>query len=150
MIEQLAVSISKRDESGYGTMLRAAAATGVPDIIAEAGGRGLLTEPETQLLTEGVRHVDQHMGMLGGGMRESRAMTEVTSLMWLPSPAEGMWYPALTVGESLGDGQTVGHIRDLFGTPLAAIASPHGGIVFFVTSSPAMQGRGLVMAVGAP
>ena len=83
-------------------------------------------------------------------MPESRAIIEVTSFTWLTSPAEGMWYPTAAVGESVAVGQTIGHIRDLFGTPLADIASPHGGIVLFVTSSPAMQENGLVMAVGAP
>jgi predicted deacylase len=90
------------------------------------------------------------MGMLRGGMPESRAITEVTSFTWLTSPAEGMWYPTVTVGESVAEGQTVGHIRDLIGEPLAALTSSHGGIVLFVTSSPAMQEGGLVMAVGAP
>jgi predicted deacylase len=133
-----------------GTTVQAAAAAGVPGIIAEAGGRGVLTGPETQLLVEGVRRVLQHLGMLSGGVPESRAITEVTSFTWLTSPAEGMWYPTATVGESVAEGQTIGHIRDLFGTLLADIASPHGGIVLFVTSSPAMQENGLVMAVGAP
>ena len=55
----------------------------------------------------------------------------------------------MAAGDTVSDGQVIGRITDLFGVPLAEITTPHGGVVLFVTSSPAMPNDGLVMAVGA-
>ena len=38
----------------------------MPGIIAEAGGSGLLTEPETQMMVDGVTNVLRSLGMLEG------------------------------------------------------------------------------------
>ena len=132
-----------------GTTVQAAAAVGIPGIIAEAGGRGLLTEPETQLLVDGVGNVLRHLRMLDGDVPPA-APVEVGRFTWLTSPAEGMWYPAVAVGDEVAEGQTIGRVGDLFGEPLAEIAAPHAGHVLFVTSSPAMRLDGLVLAIGAP
>lgn len=132
-----------------GTTVQAAAAVGVPGIIAEAGGRGLLTEPDTRLLVDGVHRVLHHLGMVSGEQASPPPVTEVTAFTWLSAPAEGLWYPAVLAGDTVSDGQTIGEIRDLFGTHLADITTPHGGVVLFVTSSPAMRKDGLVMAIGA-
>lgn len=132
-----------------GTTTSAAAAAGVPGVLAEAGGRGLLTEPETQLLVDGVGRVLRHLGMVAGAAPEAKDVTEVTAFTWLRSPAEGLWYPTVAAGDEVTDGQVIGRIHDLFGEPLAEITTPHGGVVLFVTSSPAMPNDGLVMAIGA-
>ena len=144
--------VASRPQPGLGgTTTQAAAAAGVPGVLAEAGGRGLLTEPETQLLVDGTMRVLRHLGMLPGGIAGAApAVTEVTAFTWLRSPAEGLWYPSVAAGDEVADGQTIGTIRDLFGQPVADVPAPHGGVVLFVTSSPAMPNDGLVMAIGAP
>lgn len=145
--------VASRPQPGAGlggTTVQAAAAAGVPGVLAEAGGRGLLTEPETQLLVDGTMRVLRHLGMLSGEPLEPRAVTEVAAFTWLRSPAEGLWYPTVAAGDEVSEGQVIGNVRDLFGAPLADITTPHGGVVLFVTSSPAMPTDGLVMAVGAP
>ena len=145
--------VASRPQPGAGlggTTTQAAGAAGVPGVLAEAGGRGLLTEPETQLLFDGTMRVLRHLGMLPGGPPSPQDVTEVTAFTWLRSPAEGLWYPAVAAGDEVREGQTIGSIHDLFGEPLADIPAPHGGVVLFVTSSPAMPNDGLVMAIGAP
>ncbi len=132
-----------------GTTVQAAAGVKVPGIVAEAGGRGLLTEPETQLLVDGVANVLRHLGMLDGAASGGTAPVEVSRFTWLTAPAEGMWYPAVSVGDEVREGQTVGRIGSLFGEPLGEITAPHGGYVLFLTSSPAMRQDGLVLAIGA-
>lgn len=131
-----------------GTTAQAAAAAGIPGIIAEAGSSGLLTEPETRLLVDGVGNALRHLGLLDGSTPGSKPI-EIDRFTWLTSPAEGMWYPAVAVGETVGEGQTIGRVGDLFGDTLAEIVAPHPGDVLFVTSSPAMPAEGLVMAIGA-
>ncbi len=130
-----------------GTTAHAAAAAGIPGIIAEAGGCGLLTELETRMLVDGIANALRHLGMLPGPVKEHDRI-DITRFSWLNSPAEGMWYPMVEVGARVQAGQTIGRVANLFGDRLGEIAAPHDGTVLFITSSPAMKENGLCIAVG--
>jgi predicted deacylase len=130
-----------------GTTSHAAAAAGVPSIIAEAGSSGLLTEHDTQLLVDGVENALRSLGMLEGAP-VAHTPVEIEQFTWLRSPAEGMWYPSVKVGDHVREGDTIGRIGNLYGDTLADLASPHDGAVLFITSAPAMPIDGLLMAVG--
>jgi hypothetical protein len=73
---------------------------------------------------------------------------EIGAFTWLRSPAEGMWYPAVAIGERVRAGQNLGRIGDLYGDTLAEIEAPHDGVVLFITSAPAMPADGLIISVG--
>ncbi|MDQ3227019.1 MAG: succinylglutamate desuccinylase/aspartoacylase family protein, partial [Chloroflexota bacterium] len=130
-----------------GTTAHAAPAAGVPSIIAEAGSSGLLTEPETQTLVEGIANALRSLGMLDGEPRKFDTI-EIGQFSWLRSPAEGMWYPSVATGDHVLADQSVGRIGNLWGDTLAEISAPHDGVVLFITSAPAMPHDGLIMAIG--
>ena len=130
-----------------GTTAHAAAAAGVPSIIAEAGSSGLLTEPETQMMVDGIENALRSLGMLDGQAKSFHPV-EIGQFTWLRSPAEGMWYPSVEVGARVRDGQNIGRIGNLYGDTLAEITAPHDGTVLFITSAPAMPHDGLIIAVG--
>jgi uncharacterized protein len=139
---------SKPQPGGIGgTTAHAAAAAGVPSIIAEAGSSGLLTEPETQMMVDGIENALRSLNMLDGEVT-SHDPVEIGQFSWLRSPAEGMWYPSVAVGEQVREGQNIGRIGNLFGDTLAEISAPHDGVVLFITSAPAMPHDGLMIAVG--
>jgi predicted deacylase len=141
--------ITHRPQPGLaGMTIQAAAQAGIPSIIAEAGGCGLLTEPETQMLFDGVHNVLRHLGMLSGAQHEVPAPIQVQQFTWLYSPAEGMWYPSVKVGDSVASDQTIGAIFNIYGDEIAEIKAPHSGDVLFVTSSPAMKEEGILLAIG--
>ncbi len=131
-----------------GTTAHAAAAAGIPSIIAEAGSSGLLTEPETQMMVDGIGNALRSLGMLDGEVRPSEPV-EIDQFTWLRSPVEGMWYPSVEVGAQVREGQNIGRIGNLYGDTLAEISAPHGGAILFITSAPAMPQDGLMIAVGA-
>jgi uncharacterized protein len=130
-----------------GTTAHAAAATGIPSIIAEAGSSGLLTEPETQLMVDGIGNALRSLGMLDGEVRRNEPV-EIGEFTWLRSPVEGMWYPSVDVGARVLEGQNIGRIGNLYGDTLTEITAPHDGVVLFLTSAPAMPQDGLIIAVG--
>jgi uncharacterized protein len=139
---------SKPQPGGIGgTTAHAAAAAGVPSIIAEAGSSGLLTESETQVMVDGIENALRSLGMLDGEVT-AHDPVEIGQFTWLRSPAEGMWYPSVAVGEQVREGQNIGRIGNLFGDTLAEISAPHDGVVLFITSAPAMPRDGLMIAVG--
>ena len=130
-----------------GTTAHAAAAAGVPSIVAEAGSSGLLTEPETQTLVDGIENALRSLDMLAGEPQR-REPVEIGRFTWLRSPAEGMWYPSVAVGAQVRQDQRIGRIGNLYGDTLADITAPHDGVVLFITSAPAMPHDGLIIAVG--
>ena len=130
-----------------GTTAHAAAAAGIPSIIAEAGSSGLLTEPETRLMVDGIENALRSLGMLEGEAK-SFDPVEIEEFTWLRAPAEGMWYPSVEVGAQVREGQNIGRIGNLYGDTLAEIRAPHDGTVLFITSSPAMPLDGLIISVG--
>jgi predicted deacylase len=131
-----------------GTTAHAAAAAGIPSIIAEAGSSGLLTEPETQMMVDGIGNALRSLGMLDGEVRAFEPV-EIDQFTWLRSPVEGMWYPSVEVGAQVREGQNIGRIGSLYGDTLAEISAPHSGVILFITSAPAMPQDGLMIAVGA-
>jgi predicted deacylase len=131
-----------------GTTAHAAAAAGIPSIIAEAGSSGLLTEPETQMMVDGIGNALRLLGMLDGEVQPSEPV-EIDQFTWLRSPVEGMWYPSVEVGAQVREGQNIGRIGNLYGDTLAEITAPHAGVILFITSAPAMPHDGLIIAVGA-
>jgi predicted deacylase len=131
-----------------GTTAHAAAAAGVPSIIAEAGSSGLLTEPETQLMVDGIGNALRSLDMLDGATRAFEPV-EIDQFTWLRSPVEGMWYPSVEVGAQVREGQHIGRIGNLYGDTLVEIGAPHDGVILFITSAPAMPQDGLIIAVGA-
>src|SRR4051812_18345575 len=130
-----------------GTTVQAAAAVGIPGVIAEAGSSGLLTEPETQALVDGIGNTLRSLGMLEGEVR-SHEQFEFSRFTWMRSPAEGMWYPSVAGGEEVREGQNIGRVGNLYGDTLAEITAPHDGVIIFSTSAPAMPQDGLIIAVG--
>jgi predicted deacylase len=140
---------SKPQPGGLGGMtVQAAAAVGIPGIIAEAGSSGLLTEPETRMMVDGVENALRSLGMLEGEAREFSPV-EVDQFTWLRAPEEGMWYPSVGTGDHVREGQNVGRIGNIYGDTVAEISAPHDGAVLFITSAPAMPKDGLVMSIGA-
>lgn len=131
-----------------GMTIQAAAQAGIPSIIAEAGGCGLLTEPETQMLYDGIHNTLRHLGILSGAQHEVPAPIQVQQFTWLYSPAEGMWYPSVRVGDTVDANQTIGGIFNIYGDEIATITAPHAGDVLFLTSSPAMKNEGILLAIG--
>lgn len=131
----------------HGSTPHAGAGAGVPSVIIEAGSCGLLTEPETQLLVDGLGNALRHLGMLAGDA-VLEPTTELTRYTLANAPAEGMWYPAVAKGDTVAAGQVVGRIASLWGDHLGDVLAPHEGTVLYTTSSPAMRSGGLCVGIG--
>ncbi len=133
-----------------GTTSGAAAAAGIPAVIAEAGGCGLLEESAVQLHLRGLENALRHLGMVEGGPPPPRqGMREVERFVWLRCEHEGWWEPAARAGDEVAAGQAVGVVRDLYGDILEEIVAPEAGVLLFVTSSPAVSANGLLLGLGA-
>jgi len=133
-----------------GTTSSAAAAAGIPAVIAEAGGCGLLEESAVDLHLAGIENVLRHLGMLP---REPAlappGMRSVERFVWVRCREAGWWEPSVRVGDEVQPSQVVGVVRNLSGDAIEEIVAPEDGVLLFLTSSPAVTADGLLFGLGA-
>jgi uncharacterized protein len=141
----------ERKEGGLGGLTTSAAAeAGIPGVIAEAGGRGLLEEHAVAQLAGGVRNVLRRLEMLPGEPEPPPAgQRRVGSFVWLRAKQAGWWDSAVTAGDEVAAGGLLGRVRDLWGDVLEEVAAPQDGVILFVTTSPAVGDDGLLLGLGA-
>jgi predicted deacylase len=144
------ISLRAEDAPVSGTTTSAAAAAGIPAVIAEAGGRGVLEEEAVRLHLDGLANALRALRMLPGEPAPpQRDMHKVSRFVWLRSQAEGWWEPAVGVGDRVAAGEPLGTLRDLYGEALERTTAPEDGVVLFLTSSPAVAAEGVLLGLGA-
>lgn len=132
-----------------GTTTSAAAAAGVPAVIAEVGGCGLLEERAVQMHLDGLANALRHLGMLPGDVRPRReSMRSVGRFVWLRSADAGWWEPDVGAGDEFRAGSSLGTVRNLFGDLIERVRAVEDGVVLFVTTSPAVEADGLLLGLG--
>jgi uncharacterized protein len=141
------------DRAVGGTTSTAAAAIGVPAIIAEAGGCGLV---EPAAVAAHVRGLDRILALLGMAddpapdAGPTPAPTYLRRFLWLYSTSAGWWEPVVRVGEQVTEGQLLGTVSSLDGEQvLQTIPAPSAGVPMFMTSSPAVASDGLLLGLAA-
>ena len=133
-----------------GMTCSAAAHAGIPAVIAEAGGCGLLDPGAVEMLVEGTRNVLRSLEMLPGPVRPPRAdMRLVGAFDWLRCRNAGFWEAAVGAGDEVGDGQLLGRVTTLHGEVQEEIHAPRDGVVLFLTTSAAVSDDGLLLGLGA-
>jgi predicted deacylase len=132
-----------------GTTTGAAAAVGVPAVIAEVGGRGLLEESAVRTHVDGIGNALRHLKMLPGEVTPPRPdMRSVGRFVWLRSKEEGWWQPDVRAGDEVRADSSLGTMRNLFGDVIERIPAPEEGVVLFLTTSPAVASDGLLLGLG--
>jgi len=92
----------RRADGLAGMTTSAAAAAGIPAVIAEAGGRGQLEEGAVRMLADGVRNVLRQLEMLPGDPAPPHPrLRSVGSFLWLRAKDAGWWDAAVSSGDDL-------------------------------------------------
>ena len=144
--------VVREDPAGglAGMTCSAAAAAGIPAIIAEAGGRGQLEEEAVALLVQGVRNALRSLEMLPGPVeRPARRQRLVGAFDWLRCRRAGFWQAAVAAGDEVGEGQLLGRVTTLHGEVLEELHAPRDGVVLFLTTSASVSDDGLLLGLGA-
>lgn len=132
-----------------GTTSSAAAAAGVPAVIAEAGGCGLLEESAVSIHVAGLANALRHLEMLPGEPAPPNpGMRSVARFVWLRTRTEGWWEAAVRAGEEVSASGLLGVVRNLYGDVVEEIVAPEEGVVLFLTTSPAVAADGLLLGFG--
>jgi predicted deacylase len=133
-----------------GTTSTAAAGIGIPAIIAEAGGCGLVEPAAVAAHVRGLDRVLALLGMTGDPVPAAEAPVHLGRFLWLRAASEGFWEPAVRPGERVAEGQVLGTVSSLDGAQvLQSVTAPASGVPMFITSSPAVAADGLLLGLGA-
>jgi uncharacterized protein len=133
-----------------GTTSTAAAAVGIPAIIAEAGGCGLVEPAAVAAHVRGLDRVLALLGMTSDPVPDGEAPVHLGRFLWLRAAGEGWWEPAVRPGEQVAAGQVLGTVSSLDGAQvLQSVTAPAPGVPMFITSSPAVAADGLLLGLGA-
>jgi hypothetical protein len=134
-----------------GSTSAAAAAIGVPAIIAEAGGCGLVDDA-VEVHIRGLYRVLDLLGMSRGGAHweDDRQPVYLERFLWLYGEKAGWWEPAARTGQRVTEGDLLGTVSSLDGSRVQEeVHAPADGTVLFLTSSPAVADGGLLLGLGA-
>ena len=138
------------DRAVGGTTSTAAAGIGIPAIIAEAGGCGLVEPAAVAAHVRGLDRVLALLGMTSDPAPDGGAPHHLGRFLWLRAASEGWWEPAVRPGERVGAGQVLGTVSSLDGARLLqSVTAPAPGVPMFITSSPAVAADGLLLGLGA-
>ena len=131
-----------------GYMTAAAAARGIPAIVAEAGGEAQARPEDIEAHISGLHGVLAHLGLTAGTAPRQEPRTVEWSFVF--APQDGLFSWTIDVGHKIRTGQVLGSLRDLWGRHLQDLTSPvNGEILFFNTSRAAKRGD-LLFGLGAP
>ena len=133
-----------------GTTSTAAAEIGIPAIIAEAGGCGLVEPAAVAAHVRGLDRLLALLGMTSDPVPDGEAPVRLGRFLWLRAASEGWWEPAVRPGERVAAGQVLGTVSILDGAQvLQSVTAPAPGVPMFITSSPAVAANGLRLGLGA-
>ena len=132
-----------------GSTISAAAALGVPGILAESGGQGIWEPHHIQVLSDGLDHVMLHLGMVEGTTNKLNETIVMNQFEWMRSEHDGCYYPEVHVGDIVTAGQHIGRVADFEGKTLQSIQTPVSGTVLFVITTLAINHGDPLLAVSA-
>ena len=99
-----------------GTTTTAAAALGIPAVLAEVGGQGRWPDEDVALHAAGFRRLLRSAGLIDDAPAKPAHETELLPTeAWMRSTHAGYWHPAVAVGERVTQGSIVGEVQDAFG-----------------------------------
>ena len=133
-----------------GTTSTAAAEIGIPAIIAEAGGCGLVEPAAVAAHVRGLDRVLAVLGMTSDPAPDGETPVYLGRFLWLRAAREGWWEPVVRPGQRVAAGQALGTVSSLDGAQvLQSVTAPAPGVPMFITSSPAVAATGLLLGLGA-
>ena len=116
---------------------------GVPAIILERGGCGLLHEEEVRQNLADVKNILRGLDFLLDAPEVKFPHAMVQNGHYLNAPASGCWYPKKRPGDRIRAGELLGEIRDIYAERLRSVFAEADGVVLYQTAS-------LGIAAGTP
>jgi predicted deacylase len=130
-----------------GTTHSAAAAEGVPAVLAEIGGLGVWSDHDATRFSQGVRNVMTSLGMINDRVVRTCTQRQLAGWVWHRAPCEGLLFCHVGSGDVVVSGQPLATITDLLGSTVHELMADRAGLVIFRVASLAINRDDPVLAV---
>ncbi|MGA2790727.1 MAG: succinylglutamate desuccinylase/aspartoacylase family protein [Candidatus Bathyarchaeia archaeon] len=124
-----------------------AAKMGVPSIMSEAGGIGVITEEDVAIHMNGIRNILQYVGILDGSPQINVRHKIEEKKFDVVADRGGIAYRTVGTGTIVSAGQKVAEIKDLQGETVSVLEAPDNGKIKLIftytvvnTGDPIMTG----------
>lgn len=104
----------------------------IPSMMFEVGGAGMWTRDQADREKENLRRIARFLGILPGEAPYNETQVQLTRQSWIGAEATGFFYPLVTIGDMIREGQKLYEIRDVFGHLLAEHYARHDGKVMIL------------------
>jgi len=121
---------------------------GVPALMLECGGKGLWSQEEVDRYKRSVYNLLYYTGLLKGTVQQFPKATELFGASTPMASSDGVWYPAVKLGEDVVKGQKIGEIRNLLGDLIEEFFSEADGIIVYIITSLAIAKGEPVLSIG--
>jgi len=115
-----------------GTVTTEAAKRGIASILGECGSDNGLDPADVQTHLRGITNIMRYLGMLSGTPAVAAHQRLGTGQFVVHARRGGLVRLAVAVGQTVGEGETLGEIWDVFGDVVETLRSPARGLVRLV------------------
>jgi len=135
------------DPTLEGRTLSVARDAKIPAIYTEIGGAGIYDESFTVMAVDGVINVMRAFDMLPDDTKSKKIKYHLEDhrkdsghlQRLLPSPADGFYIPAVSLGQRVDVGDLIGTVQDPTGKINVQVPADQAGIVLFLRNTPAVK-----------
>lgn len=133
-----------------GSLTGNAVLAGKATMLVEVGGNAVAHDDDVFRVFQGLINALRSLGLLGG-------LIPPTEIRWhgpgvqITAPSDGLWRCAVTVGQSVSPGDTLGTITDLFGNEITRFtfaAETPGAVLYYMSALAVRAGDPLVYVSG--
>lgn len=121
---------------------------GVPAILLERGGCGLLLEEEVQQDIADVKNILRGLGFLRDAMPQARRHVQIPFGYYVDAPCSGCWYPRKRPGDVISRGEVLGEIRTIYGDSLETVTAKGDAVLLYQTESLGIEKNKPMIAYG--
>ncbi|WP_111596958.1 succinylglutamate desuccinylase/aspartoacylase family protein [Chitinophaga skermanii] len=122
---------------------------GIVALSLEAGELGNVQASNVQLLQQAVMNMLQHVNMYPSSQSlASPTIKMLRNQSYVRVPVQGIFTSSIQAGDAVQQGQTLGHIHDVFGKLLATITAPNSGIVLYKIGTPPVNEGETLFCIG--
>jgi len=140
------VTFAGKRSASYGSLNTAAQTAGIPAILAEAGGEGVLAEEFVQVHLKGFSNVMKYLAMIEGKVVHENETKELTSDFWRITQ-EGIFYSKVTLGNYVETGDEIGILTDWFGETIEVLKAPRSAYILAIVTTPAARKDAVIYQV---
>ncbi|MEM8508440.1 MAG: succinylglutamate desuccinylase/aspartoacylase family protein [Bacteroidota bacterium] len=113
----------------------------------EAGKLGNVQEEAVQLIKTGMYNLLQEMNMYNQGRKDTIERVYLNHQTYIRSKAGGIFYSSYKAGDTVKEGDLVGHTTDEFGKRLEEYRAPNSGIILYKLATPPINQGDTVMCI---